>query len=239
MRGLRVALRTPLGATTLEAMAADAMAGRAAAVHDARRGEAYLLLETAAGSRGQVMPFDAAVARIRCFGSCALCGTGAHRMDWPSVAVSRDDHPQPDAVWVARLAMTLPVPDQPPAPLYLRAPDAKLPASPAKNHSAPLRSADGRFRRAGGAACHLLPRGLECGGDRDLIRAPAYFAFPLPGRFALARVAAGEAEILTLGWRPPCDGDALAAASSGTRLPRADRGDRTLFLEVATNNGRR
>jgi tRNA threonylcarbamoyladenosine biosynthesis protein TsaB len=36
---------------------------------------------------------------------------------------------QPDALWVARLAMTRPVPDQPPAPLYLRAPDAKLPAS--------------------------------------------------------------------------------------------------------------
>src|ERR1700744_842846 len=50
MRGLRLALKTPLtGVTTLEAMAAAAMAEtnetRAAAIHDARREEAYLLLK--------------------------------------------------------------------------------------------------------------------------------------------------------------------------------------------------
>ena len=49
MRGLRLALKKPLiGVTTLEAMAAAAMAEtgltKAAAIHDARRDEAYLLL---------------------------------------------------------------------------------------------------------------------------------------------------------------------------------------------------
>src|SRR5690242_21920622 len=50
MRGLRLALKRPLtGITTLEAMAAAAMAetgqSKAAAIHDARREEAYLLLQ--------------------------------------------------------------------------------------------------------------------------------------------------------------------------------------------------
>jgi tRNA threonylcarbamoyladenosine biosynthesis protein TsaB len=34
---------------------------------------------------------------------------------------------QPDALWVARLAQIMPVPEDAPGPLYLRAPDAKLP----------------------------------------------------------------------------------------------------------------
>jgi len=34
---------------------------------------------------------------------------------------------QPDALWVARLAQKLPAPLEAPSPLYLRAPDAKLP----------------------------------------------------------------------------------------------------------------
>lgn len=135
MRGLRVALQKPLiGITTLEAMAAATGSERAAAIHDAKRDEAYLLLwqngETILAPA--VMPFAEAVARIRAFGPCALAGTGA-----PMAAaalndgVSLTDIRQPDALWVGRLAMTRPVSDGPPAPLYLRAPDAKLPASSA------------------------------------------------------------------------------------------------------------
>jgi tRNA threonylcarbamoyladenosine biosynthesis protein TsaB len=133
MRGLRVALQKPLiGVTTLEAMAAATGADRAAAIHDAKREEAYLLLweKGATVLAPAVMPFDDAVARIRAFGPCALSGTGA------AVAGAAlgggfvlTDVRQPDALWVARLAMARPVPDRTPAPLYLRAPDAKLPAS--------------------------------------------------------------------------------------------------------------
>ena len=133
MRGLRVALKKPLiGATTLEAMAAATRSGRAAAIHDARRDEAYLLLWEMGATvlASTVMPFDAAVARIRGFGSCALCGTGAVQAGAAlGGGFTVTDIRQPDALWVARLAMARPVPDQPPAPLYLRAPDAKLPAS--------------------------------------------------------------------------------------------------------------
>jgi tRNA threonylcarbamoyladenosine biosynthesis protein TsaB len=132
MRGLRIALKKPLtGVTTLEAMTAAAMRPRAAAIHDAKRDEAYLLL----WDRGEsvlapiVLPFAEAVERIRAFGPCALTGTGAPVAseslgdDFPLTAIR-----QPDALWVARLALARPATDAPPAPLYLRAPDAKLPA---------------------------------------------------------------------------------------------------------------
>jgi tRNA threonylcarbamoyladenosine biosynthesis protein TsaB len=133
MRGLRVGLRKPLiGVTTLEAMAAATGVDRAAAIHDAKRDEAYLLLREGGAIMlaPMVTPFDDAVARIGAFGPCALCGTGAVQA---GTALGNGflvtDIRQPDALWVARLAIARPVPDQPPAPLYLRAPDAKLPAS--------------------------------------------------------------------------------------------------------------
>lgn len=131
MRGLKVALHKPLiGVTTLEAMASATQSTKAAAIHDAKRDEAYLLLwengETVL--EPAVMNFSDAVEKIRAFGPCALAGTGAmaaHSVLGDSFALS--DVRQPDALWVARLAQTRPASDVPPAPLYLRAPDAKLP----------------------------------------------------------------------------------------------------------------
>ena len=135
MRGLRLGLRIPLiGVTTLEAIATAAMAQtgqtRAAAIHDARREEAYLLLKDgdAIVQPPVVMPFADAVARIQAFGPCTLAGTGAAQAretlggEFPLSQIR-----QPDALWVARLARALPAPDHAPGPLYLRAPDAKLP----------------------------------------------------------------------------------------------------------------
>lgn len=133
MRGLRVGLKKPLiGVTTLEAMAAATERNRAAAIHDAKRDEAYLLLRENGATilEPTVMPFADAIARIRAFGACALCGTGeAMAGDTLGAEFAVTDIRQPDALWVARLASTRPVPDAAPAPLYLRAPDAKLPAS--------------------------------------------------------------------------------------------------------------
>ncbi|HET7084162.1 MAG TPA: tRNA (adenosine(37)-N6)-threonylcarbamoyltransferase complex dimerization subunit type 1 TsaB [Rhizomicrobium sp.] len=135
MRGLRLALHIPLtGVTTLEAMAVAAIAetgrGKAAAIHDARREEAYLLLrqDDAVTLPPAVMPFDQAVERIRDFGACAVAGTGATTA---ASALGGDfllsSVRQPDALWVARLARALPATKDAPGPLYLRAPDAKLP----------------------------------------------------------------------------------------------------------------
>jgi tRNA threonylcarbamoyl adenosine modification protein YeaZ len=135
MRGLRLALHIPLtGVTTLEAMAMAAMAEtgspKAAAIHDARRAEAYLLLRDGemVVQPPIVLPFADAVARIAAFGACALAGTGAaavHEKLGGEFALSTIR--QPDALWVARLAQKYPVPAEAPGPLYLRAPDAKLP----------------------------------------------------------------------------------------------------------------
>jgi tRNA threonylcarbamoyladenosine biosynthesis protein TsaB len=140
MRGLRVALKKPLaGITTLEAMCAAAMAEAetpfAAAIHDARREEAYLAitskdgvlvvpeilsLSTVAKRIAGVVPHDAAIA---------LAGTGAEPVAGDLLRSMRTAIRQPDALWVARLALFAPEPHEAPHPLYLRAPDAKLPAS--------------------------------------------------------------------------------------------------------------
>ena len=135
MRGLRLALHIPLiGVTTLEVIAAAAMdetqIAKAAVIHDARREEAYLLLQEDDDTVQQpvVMPFAEAVERIRAFGPCALAGTGA------AMAIEKlgrdftlSSIRQPDALWVARLAQKRPTTQDVPGPLYLRAPDAKLP----------------------------------------------------------------------------------------------------------------
>jgi tRNA threonylcarbamoyladenosine biosynthesis protein TsaB len=139
MRGLRLALRIPLtGITTLEAIAAAAMEetgqSRAAVIHDARRSEAYLLLQDGADIvlAPAVMPFADAVHRIAGFGPCAVAGTGTAA----AVAVLGPDFTastvrQPDALWVGRLARRRPALADAPGPLYLRAPDAKLPGGKA------------------------------------------------------------------------------------------------------------
>lgn len=135
MRGLRLALKIPLtGVTTLDVIALAAMQEsgmtKAVAIHDARREEAYLLLRD--GQRvvlePAVMPFAEAVARIGVFGSCVLAGTGAaSAQESLGNDFALSSIRQPDALWVARLAQIMSVPQDAPGPLYLRAPDAKLP----------------------------------------------------------------------------------------------------------------
>jgi tRNA threonylcarbamoyladenosine biosynthesis protein TsaB len=131
MRGLKVALHKPLiGVTTLETMAAATQSAKAAAIHDAKRDEAYLLLWEGGETifAPAVMPFAEAVDRIRAFGPCALAGTGAAAAQVAlGEAFPLTEIRQPDALWVARLAQHRLASDTPPAPLYLRAPDAKLP----------------------------------------------------------------------------------------------------------------
>ena len=135
MRGLRLALNRPLtGVTTLEAMAAAAKAETAkraaAALHDARREEGYLLLQDGDSviQPPVVMPFEDAVQAIRAFGACALAGTGAEAAAASlGSGFALSSVRQPDALWVARLAQLRPASREVPGPLYLRAPDAKLP----------------------------------------------------------------------------------------------------------------
>jgi tRNA threonylcarbamoyladenosine biosynthesis protein TsaB len=144
MRGLHLVLRCPLiGVTTLQAMAAAALAQTgaksAAVLHDARRGEVYLIL-VARGSLAipvQLATFDDAVGAIleavrSGEGAVAFAGTAGRRAAQicgaGGIDVLETDIMTPDAGWVGRLAMAEPEPDCVPRPLYLRPPDARLPA---------------------------------------------------------------------------------------------------------------
>lgn len=137
MRGLRVALSRPLlGVTSLAAMAeqarTEASASCAAAIHDARRGEVYVEVLGAHFSARLLTFEDACSALSDLRGKLILAGTAAARMGetlrTADVETQVSGIVAPDAVWVARLALGMEPGELPPRPLYLRAPDAKLPA---------------------------------------------------------------------------------------------------------------
>lgn len=131
MRGLRVGLKIPLaGVTTLAAMAHQAMAetglASGVAVHDARRDEVYIECAGALVIPPTLMRLDDAIAFLRQYHrSFALAGTAAEAVLARTHAATLSSVRQPDALFVARLALTG---DAPPEPLYLRAPDARLPS---------------------------------------------------------------------------------------------------------------
>jgi len=138
-RGLRVALKIPLtGITTLEAMAAAAIAETgteyAVAIHDAKRNEVYfeLLRYDETIIPATIATFEdalAAIAGVARKSRLAFAGTAAEAaaIKYEGEAVLTPIR-QPDAVWVARIALTRKVSGEAPKPLYLRPPDAKLPA---------------------------------------------------------------------------------------------------------------
>ena len=128
MRGLKLALKKPLvGVTSMEAMAVATQKNKVAVIHDARRDEAYLLFwDGGVVLEPMVMGFAAAIEEIRSFSPQIIAGTGAAQAA-AQTSIPASEITQPDALWVARLAMTRNADDAPPAPLYLRAPDAKLP----------------------------------------------------------------------------------------------------------------
>jgi tRNA threonylcarbamoyladenosine biosynthesis protein TsaB len=262
MRGLRLALHVPLaGVTTLEAMAMAAMAGtgspKAAAIHDARRAEAYLLLrdgETAV-QPPIVLPFADAVARIAAFGACALAGTGAaavHEKLGGEFALSTIR--QPDALWVARLAQNYPAPAEAPGPLYLRAPDAKLPGGrsigqasksepsavrPNKKALFDVTAFDPASDTAPLAALHAacFDDAWDAASLRTTLAAPGAFAFHDRDGFVVARVASDEAEILTLAVTPGARGKGLGRALLSAAIAEAQsRGAKAVFLEVGRDN---
>ena len=134
MRALRVALHRPLiGITTLAAMTEAAKAEtrfvRAIALHDARRDEVYVEID----HKPEVLLFDDAMRMLRNIDSdtpIALAGTAAPRAcDALSKRFVLSTIRQPDAIWVARLGAKALETDIAPRPLYLRAPDAKLPGA--------------------------------------------------------------------------------------------------------------
>ncbi len=146
-RGLALATGLPLvGITTLQAVASNAQnrAGRILTLLDARRGEVYGQLFEAGAlltpvTRPEVFTCKAAEALTRhamaeaaAARQVSLIGTGARLIAGAigdeAVALVSAAGDQPDAARVARLAALIEDPTSaPPEPLYLRAPDAKLP----------------------------------------------------------------------------------------------------------------
>ncbi len=128
-KGIGSALSVPaVGVGTLEALAADAR-GPAAAVIDARRDQVYLQVfdDGAALMAPDVLPIGTAAARLAELAAgrpLTLIGSGAPLLAGPGATVLTPEGCDPRTV--ARLAAARAV--APIRPLYLRAPDAKLPA---------------------------------------------------------------------------------------------------------------
>jgi len=87
------------------------------------------------------------------------------------------------------------------------------------------------------AACFVRPRPWSGADIIETLAAPAAFVRAEPGGFAIGRVAADEAELLTLAVDPT-----MRRRGIGRRLlgriegEAAARGARRLFLEVAADN---
>jgi tRNA threonylcarbamoyladenosine biosynthesis protein TsaB len=133
-KGLALALDRPcVGVGTLEALAAGlAGEGPRASVIDAGRGRVYLqLFEGAAPlTSPDIVEVEAALALVAegfPWGELTLTGPGAALLigALPRAELGAVDAPDPRVV--ARLARLAPA--APPRPLYLRPPDAKLPAA--------------------------------------------------------------------------------------------------------------
>ena len=126
-KGLSAALGVPaVGVGSLEALA-QPHKGRVFAVLDAKRGQVYLqaFADGAAVSAPDALPIETAAARVAELAPDVLVGTGAALLAQvrPSAQVIAVDHAEPAAI-AALAGARAPTP---PRPLYLRAPDAKLP----------------------------------------------------------------------------------------------------------------
>lgn len=130
-KGLASALSIPaIGVGTLEALAEGERSGVVFAALDARRGQIYLqaFADGAALMAPDILPVEVAAARIAelaCGRAITLIGSGAPLLAGAAPGARVLDGEDADPVAVARLAAVAPV--APARPLYLRAPDAKLP----------------------------------------------------------------------------------------------------------------
>ena len=131
-KGLGLALARPVvGVGTLEALAAsESGADLTIAAIDARRSQIYL--QAFSGGHAlmapDVLPVEIAAARlaeVRSSGRVDIVGSGASLLDGLVSGARILPRAAPDPVALARLAQAKPL--APARPLYLRAPDAKLP----------------------------------------------------------------------------------------------------------------
>lgn len=137
-QGLGAALHRPVvGISTLDALAASVEAKTVAALIDARRGQVYARFWRDGVAEGppEALSLEQATARVTTLGPGAtLVGTGASLLTEAAPDGVIADRPGAAPEAVARLAAGLDPEAAPPAPLYLRAPDAtpptRLPGQP-------------------------------------------------------------------------------------------------------------
>ena len=130
-KGLAIARGIPcVGVGTLAALAASVQGpGAVIAAVDAKREQVYLqVFDGSPGGRG---PEALLVVDIRLFDASpdlTLVGSGAPMLRPAFPHARLVPLAAPDPVAIARLAAAADPPQAPPAPIYLRAPDARLPA---------------------------------------------------------------------------------------------------------------
>jgi tRNA threonylcarbamoyl adenosine modification protein YeaZ len=252
-RGLKLALGTPVcGLTSLEAIRLNVRdnpeSRPISTLIDARRGEFYLAAWSADGTQ-IVAPcavrHQAAVDVVPP-GSLVL-GTGADKfleLGGARDAVRARVCDLPDAARIAEAASGLSPSDDPPQPVYLRPSGAELPAR--------MRS-EVSIAEAGPEHAEVLSAlHGECFGEEwrvaDIARimalpgAVALLAFAAtepdrPAGFALARRAADEAEIISIGTIPAYRRRGIARRLVGGLADRLiGTGASALFIEVAAGN---
>ncbi len=261
-RGLSLALRRPLwGLSTTAALGwQGAEAGRATvAVIDARREEVYLQAFApaaeglgAALAEPALLRLDQADAALP-GGPLTLVGSGAHLLEQKPERRVSPAPVSPNAASLLHFATlaagawrpgdALPIP---PKPLYIRPPDAALPkvVQPAATLAV-------RLEPAGAALAAVMSQlhreGFHDGWDEaalvQLLTMPGAFALlaldgaDQPAGFALGRVAADEAEVISITVRPRLRRLGIGGVLlRGLRQQAAARQAKTLFLEVAESN---
>jgi tRNA threonylcarbamoyladenosine biosynthesis protein TsaB len=131
-KGLALALDRPcIGVGTLEALALSQDTAFVATCLDARRGRVYLqaFADGRAVMAPDILDIDVAAARLAELwtgGPARIVGSGAPLVAGVLASASIDAAAVPDPAILARLASAR-TPGPMPRPLYLRAPDAKLP----------------------------------------------------------------------------------------------------------------
>ncbi len=279
-RGLALALGKPIwGLVSTQAIARDAalLHGEAVpiwAIIDARRDEVYLQGFRAGIKLGppELLGLDAARDRILGHVGQApvlqapvlpapvlqapvlLAGSGARLLapglPQARLAQSPDDPSLPALLDLACMAAAADPQPVPPVPLYIRPPDAALPAvvQPAARmvvrcQPADALQADLLAELHGEAYAAEREPGWSADSLRQLLAMPGAFALLAidpagqPAGFLLGRNAADEAEVVTIAVRPLARRLGVGAALMEAFQQRAQAGGaQILFLEVAEDN---
>lgn len=248
-RGLALATGIPLiGLDSLTAISAnDDQRVPLLVVSDARNDEVYAAAFDAdrrlivaphvsrARDAAALMPSEA-----RVIGTAALATLAASvRRD----LVASDAGNLPVASRFARLASRMDGRGIP-APLYLRAPDAKPQAAALRKFSALHIDAAGAASAAILSALHheIFDEGWSAQAFAEMLNTPGTMAAIArdgeePAGFILTRGAADEAEVITIGTRPSVQRRGVARQLLDHHAAQlADHGVRHLFLEVAASN---